>query len=117
MRYFNINEFDSSDLKGSGVNMDSTFLSMLDEARHIANIPFIINSGYRTEKHNIKIKGVPDSSHLRGLACDIKCIDSRSRFVIENALKQVGFNRIGIAKTFIHCDIDAEKTKDVTWLY
>lgn len=117
MKYFNINEFDSPDSKGSGAFMDETLIDMLINARHIAGIPFIINSGYRTKKHNKKIGGVENSSHTKGLAVDIKCIDSRSRFIIINALKEAGFNRLGIGKTFIHADIDIDKSKNVYWVY
>ena len=117
MRYFQIEEFDSRDVKGSGSNMDATFLSMIDEARAIANVPFKITSGYRTEKHNNKIGGVKDSSHLSGLASDISCVDSRSRYIMLNALNKVGFCRIGIAKTFIHCDISTDKSQQVIWVY
>ena len=37
--------------------------------------------------------------------------------VILNALISVGINRIGIGKSFIHCDIDNLKDQDVIWLY
>ena len=57
-QYFTQEEFDSPDLKGSGKNMDLHFLSLLIEARELANIPFKINSGYRTEEHNLKIGGL-----------------------------------------------------------
>lgn len=117
MRYFELYEFESPDLKGSGIFMDKTFLSMIDEARTIAGIPFIINSGYRTKKHNKKVGGKIDSSHLKGLAGDIKCTDSRSRFIILAALLKAGFTRIGIADTFIHCDIDEGKDFKVIWNY
>lgn len=114
---FHISEFDSPDKKGSGVLMDETFLSMLDDARVKAGIPFIINSGFRTQKHNKKVGGVKDSAHLKGVAADIKCVDSRSRFIIINALIDAGFTRIGIARTFIHCDIDIDKPQNVIWVY
>ena len=110
-------EFDSPDLKGSGQFMDETFLSMLDEARTEAKIPFKINSGYRTTEHNKVVGGVKSSSHLKGVAADIKCTDSRSRFIILNALIQAGFTRIGIANTFIHVDCDIDKPQMVSWVY
>ena len=57
MRNFNLKEFDSPDLSGSGLNMDKDFLSMLDNARDIAKTPFKITSGYRTKEHNkLKVK-------------------------------------------------------------
>ena len=117
MKNFEIEEFDSPDKKGSGKYMDAIFLGKIDEARDIANIPFKITSGYRTRKRNKKVGGVANSSHLKGLAADIRCKDSKSRCIILNALLEVGFNRIGIAKTFIHCDIDASKSPNVTWVY
>lgn len=115
MIHFKLYEFDSPDVKGTGTLMDATFLSMIDEARTTANIPFKINSGFRTEKHNKKVGGVKGSSHTRGFAADIKCVDSNSRFIILSALISVGFNRIGIYKTFIHCDIDNDKPRNMIW--
>jgi len=122
MRNFNLKEFDSPDLSGSGLNMDKDFLSMLDNARDIAKTPFKITSGYRTKEHNIAIykklgKNPIESSHLKGLACDIACSDSRARFLIINALLEAGFTRIGIANNFIHVDSDCEKSQNVIWTY
>lgn len=98
-------------------NMDLGFLAKLDEAREIADIPFKINSAFRTPEHNAKIGGKPNSSHLRGLAVDIRAADSRTRFIILNALIKVGFSRIGIAKTFIHVDLSEDKAQKVVWVY
>jgi len=97
-------------------NMDVDFLAKLDEAREFAGIPFVINSAYRSPEHNAKVGGKPTSSHLKGLAVDIKAKDSTTRGIILDALRMVGFNRIGIAKSFIHVDLDLEKSKS-TWLY
>ena len=97
--------------------MDKTFLLRLDEAREIAGIPFVINSAYRTPEHNAKIGGKPNSSHLKGLAVDISVTNSRQRFIVLNALLEVGFTRIGIADTFIHIDLDNEKSKEVILTY
>ena len=117
MKNFNISEFDSPDSPGSGQLMDSDFLELLDKARHIAGIPFHINSAYRTTRRNMEVGGKIDSAHLKGLAVDIRAKDSRTRFIILNALISVGFNRIGIANTFIHVDKDLSKDKNVYWVY
>jgi zinc D-Ala-D-Ala carboxypeptidase len=98
-------------------NMDANFLNKLDEARERAGIPFVINSAYRTPEHNAKIGGKPNSSHLKGLAVDISVTNSRQRFIVLNALLDVGFTRIGIADTFIHVDLDSGKSKEVIWTY
>ena len=97
-------------------NMDVSFLAKLDEAREFAGIPFIINSAYRSPEHPLSIKK-PTSSHIKGLAVDIKATDSRTRFNVLNALISVGFSRIGIADTFIHVDMDFDKAQNVTWTY
>jgi len=117
MEYFNISEFDSPDLPGSGEIMDETFLDMLDEARDIAGIAFKITSGVRSKAHNEKVGGVSNSSHLRGYACDIACSSSSDKYTILNSLLEVGFNRIGIAKGFIHVDNDPDKSPFVIWTY
>ena len=96
--------------------MDVNFLAKLDEAREYAEIPFIINSAYRSPSHPLSIKN-PTSSHIKGLAVDISVKDSRQRFLILNALIAVGFTRIGVAGTFIHVDLDCDKSQKVIWTY
>ena len=97
-------------------NMNKDFLFVLDEAREFAGIPFVINSAYRSPEHPLSIKN-PSSSHIKGLAVDIKATDSITRFKIVKALIEVGFTRIGIADTFIHVDLDLDKTQNVIWTY
>ena len=117
LKYFKLSEFDSPDKPGSGSKMDKDFLEKLDYARGNAGVPFKINSGYRTKEWNFKVGGRVGSSHLKGLAVDIHCNNSRDRALIINALMEVGVNRFGIARTFIHCDVDKNKDQDVIWLY
>jgi zinc D-Ala-D-Ala carboxypeptidase len=117
LKYFTLSEFDSPDEVGSGKKMDKEFLEKLDYARHNAGIPFKINSGYRTEARNTLVGGRFGSSHKKGLAADIGYTGSRQRYLILSALMDVGINRFGIAKTYIHCDVDKEKDQEVIWLY
>lgn len=97
-------------------NMDQEFLIKLDRAREVAQIPFVINSAYRDPEHPLSIKK-PASSHIKGLAVDIKANDSRTRFIVLKALIEAGFNRIGVAETFIHVDDDKDKDSEVVWVY
>tara|TARA_B100000519_G_C14181306_1_gene408653 strand:- start:677 stop:1084 length:408 start_codon:yes stop_codon:yes gene_type:complete len=117
LKHFKYEEFASPDLPDSGYLMDSTFVGMLDNARESSSVPFKINSAYRSEKHNQRVGGKKNSSHLVGKAADISCTDSRSRWIIISALQKAGFNRIGIAKSFIHVDSDKDKAADVIWTY
>ena len=98
----------------NGMNVE--FLAKLDKAREFAGIPFIINSAYRSPEHPESIKN-PTSSHIKGLAVDISVKDSVTRFKVLNALIAVGFNRIGVADTFIHVDLDLDKSQNVIWTY
>ena len=117
MKYFEYEEFDSPDIQGSGQLMDPKLLNMIDKAREIYGKPIHVTSGYRTEAHNRKVGGVDSSSHLKGLAIDVACVRSDDRFKMLSALLEVGFNRIGVAGTFIHVDIDKDKSQNVIWTY
>ena len=118
LKYFKLSEFDSPDEPNSGSKMDKKFLEKLDYARHNAGIPFKINSGYRTAYHNDKVLGARiGSSHKKGIAADIGYNGSRDRFIIVKSLMEVGITRIGIGKSFVHCDVDKQKDQDVIWLY
>jgi uncharacterized protein YcbK (DUF882 family) len=77
----------------------------------------VVNSGFRTKDHNKKVGGVESSSHLKGLAIDVACVTSKHRFEMLTALLEVGFNRIGVADTFIHIDVDKNKSQNVIWTY
>tara|TARA_R100001530_G_scaffold116213_1_gene83248 strand:- start:104 stop:493 length:390 start_codon:yes stop_codon:yes gene_type:complete len=118
-RYFKRSEFACS--CGCETNkIDNDFIDMLDDAREISKIPYIITSGYRCTKHPLS-KINPTSSHIMGLAADIRCVNSEARAYIVAGLAQVGFNRIGLAGKdkgkFIHVDCDGGKPSPRIWLY
>lgn len=96
------------------VGLKPELVMLLDEARGKAGIPFVITSGYRTKEHNKEVGGVEGSSHTTGDAVDISAKTSSSKFAIMKALLEVGFNRIGLYETHIHCDI-SNKTQNVLW--
>jgi uncharacterized protein YcbK (DUF882 family) len=89
----------------------------LDDIRHRVGRPLTLSSACRCPKHNRNEGGKPDSAHVSGLAADIKYSGSAERFEILDALFFLGVKRIGIAKTFIHFDLDDTKPPKVAWLY
>lgn len=124
LRYFTHEEFDSPDEPGSGQHMDRQFLRMLDNARHVAGVPFRISNGggFRTEAYNTLLckrnpRASKNSSHKLGLAADILTPDLQTRYAVLTGLFRVGLNRVGIAKGFIHVDDDPAKAEDVCWVY
>ena len=126
LKYFKYSEFDSPDQRGSGKHMSNEFMQMLDDARGLAEIPFVITSGYRTEayqddltRRGYKTAKKGTSPHLKGVAADIACSNSRDRWIIINALVLAGFSRIGISDTFIHVDLSTYEghRQNVIWTY
>ena len=124
LTYFKHSEFNCNcggeDCKGEKMNY--AFLEKLDRARGLADIKFKITSGFRCKEYNEDLirrnyAASRSSSHLKGLAADISVKDSKSRFIVINNLLLAGFTRIGIADTFIHVDLDLEKTQNVIWTY
>ena len=120
-RNFSYDEFDSPLQEGSGQLMSNELITMLDDARDLAGVTFKITSGFRVESDIQRLKKAgykvsAKSSHLKGLAADIAC-DNSTRFKILDSLLKVGFNRIGIANSFIHVDIDPDKTPFTIWTY
>ena len=139
---------------GCGSNrISKKLLDMLQRARTIAGVPFVITSGCRCPRHNSTVSKSQNSDHLCSpplregtpiispsregaggcgnpspsgevLVCfgvDIATSNDRARFVIDRALKQVGFDRIGIDRRFIHAGISTglggRNASDQEWLY
>jgi len=92
-------------------------VDMLQEVRDQVGFPMHINSGVRCLEHNEAVGGVPHSAHMRGEASDVGCMDSEQRYRFVNAALDVGFNRIGIAKTFVHLDKDPFLPAPRIWVY
>jgi len=98
------------------VGMDQTFLDMLDIARSISDVGYIIISGKRCSIHN-KAVGSTSTNHTKGLAADIKATTGPTRGRVLRGLYNAGFKRIGISFKggFIHCDIN--NGPESCWLY
>lgn len=106
---FKLKEFECKD--GSQlVKIDSQLLYKLQALRDLIGKPIIINSGYRTKEYNKRVGGSPNSQHLKGKAADIKVKGIKPADLAKKAEK-VGFDGIGIYKTFIHVDTRGYKAR------
>jgi hypothetical protein len=116
MGNFKLQEFDCK--CGCGFNnIEPYFVDMLQRARTMANMAFVINSGCRCPKHNLNEGGRPMSDHLTGEGADIKCLDSASRFKMVDSLLLAGIKRIGVAESFIHAGSRFDNPQGVIWTY
>jgi len=117
-------------------NFSPETLKKLDDARDIierewnifnsGKIIFKINSGFRTVSRNADEGGVVNSAHTvnttdrkKSRAADISWVNynQQQKDFIIYALKKVGFNRFGIASSFVHVDNDMTKPQNATWYY
>lgn len=117
IKHFHWSEFDSPDMKDSGLLMNIEFVALLDQLREKAGLPLHINSGFRTIEHNVEVGGKDESAHTGGVACDIAAPDSGTRYRIIKAACDLNFLRFGIAKSFVHVDAATDKPLKVAWLY
>lgn len=92
-------------------------LGMLNNARGLAGIPFVVSSGVRCPAHNETSGGAVDSAHLTGHAADITVRSGSQRWLVVRACISAGFTRIGIGQTFVHVDCDETKSPRVIWTY
>jgi uncharacterized protein YcbK (DUF882 family) len=114
-RHFSRHEFECS--CGCGFDqVQDELVVRLEKVRENFG-PLTINSGCRCDLHNRRVGGSPTSSHLCGLAVDLGCSNSLSRFNLLRFLLAEGFQRIGIGRDFIHVDRDLGKPKSLIWLY
>jgi len=74
-----------------------------------------VTSGYRCPKHNKAVKGSRGSSHMKGLAVDIACDNSRLRYQIVEQAILLRINRMELGPTWVHLDIDRAKDPNVIW--
>lgn len=104
------------------LSVDRAFLERLERGRVRADIPFPVTSGCRCPEYNEAEGGKPNSAHIttadrQCYAADIWVTGSRPRGVILPALVAVGFNRFGLANTFVHVDIDPALPPNMIWFY
>lgn len=97
--------------------IDYDALRKLNLAREYAKVPFYLNCSFRSRMHELGKGRSGESAHTLGCAFDIRCTTDRDRMAIVSGALQAGFNRIGIAKTYIHLDSSSKHKQKVLWLY
>lgn len=105
------------------VDIDKNLINKLNILRILYNKPMTIASGARCAKHNAAVDGEPLSAHLPHLhtgqcrAADITILSSADRFKFINLAMSIGFERMGIASTFVHVDVAWDLPSPVLFTY
>ena len=117
---FKKDEFDSKD----GAEMPKEVLENIkllakyvQLIRNEAGVPLVINSGYRSPKHNVKVGGVKNSYHVQSKASDLnpKGITPKQLYDVILKLIKGGViynGGVGLYDTFVHYDIGGPSFKE-----
>ena len=108
LRYFTLDEFRCSHC--GEVRMDNKFLLKLDRLRDKCGFPFVITSGYRCADHPVEAKKEKPGMHNTGRAADIRVSNGKERYLIVSTATKMGFNGIGVNKSFVHVDTRNNRT-------
>lgn len=87
--------------------VDARILSAVQTIQFGLQEQLVITSGFRCEKHNAAVGGVPGSQHTLGLAADIACTDAGKRYAMVKMALSSGVRGIEITKKHLHLDFRA----------
>lgn len=104
--------------RGEGELMiDVVAMDRLQALRNRLGKPLIVNSAYRSEAHNRRVKGATNSQHRLARAFDVR-MDNHNPSAFEKAAKECGFTGFGHypKSGFMHIDIGpARRWNDGGW--
>lgn len=108
---FTKDEFMCSCCAENEINQE--FVEKLQELRDLYGKRIRVVSGYRCQKHNAKVGGVPNSTHTKGIAADISGDDLDGLYkCAQDIFLAVGDGR---RRGFIHVDNRRDKVR--RWNY
>lgn len=116
---FSSSEFE--DITCSYLILHLDLVAKLQALREHLMAPIKITSGYRssTKQAQLKAQGYETaegpSTHEYGCAADINAYGRFTGVQLEVAARAVGFKAVGVAKTWVHVDLRADKVR--RWEY
>ncbi|EKC4930732.1 serine/threonine protein kinase [Salmonella enterica] len=111
-KYFSRKEFECKCGNCGHNAVDAELLKVLEDVREHFGRPVIINSANRCQTHNKKVGGAANSTHVKGLAADIRVKDVAPS-VVHQYLTGKYPDSYGIGKynTFTHIDVRRGKSR------
>jgi len=99
-------------------DVDPQLIEILEDIREQIGRSVVISSGCRCLQHNSNVGGVISSAHTRGRAADILVHGGADRYAVLVAAVFADAAGIGIAKSFVHIDVDdANRHRPAAWSY
>ena len=92
---FKVREFACKCSRCSIALVDEELVRILQQIRDHFGVSVDINSGYRCKEHNAEVDGDPNSSHMQGMAADIRVRGVEPREVAKFA-ESIWVKRIGL---------------------
>lgn len=116
---FNLQEFaskDGSEFPEHVIENLKRLAQNLQVLRDVMGVPIRINSGYRSQEHNMKVGGAKNSQHMLGIAADIVVEGFTPQEVFNSIedLQEKGLMDIGglhAYNSFVHYDIRGSKAR------
>lgn len=103
--YFKRSEFSCK--CGCGFDaVDIELLGVLEDVREHFGKPLVITSGNRCEAHNMAIGGADESKHIKGIAADIKVVETEPSAVYDYLESRYPDTYgMGLYKSWVHIDV------------
>lgn len=113
--YFDTKEFESKDGQPSPYGdtvVHRELIVRLNAIRSRFKKPIIVNSGYRSPEHNKAVGGVKNSTHVQGIAADIRPEDLKDLPELQKIADELNpHGGVGFYNTFVHVDVRGEKSR------
>jgi len=101
---------------GCGFNeVSNENIIKIQQLRTMCGFPFVFRSCCRCKLHNKNVDGRDNSEHLTCDGFDIVCLTSNQKFILVSNAINLGFNRIGIYKDFVHLGTSKKHPQNVLW--
>lgn len=116
-KYFKEAEFKRCTPPCSLQDMKQSTMDKADKLRELCGFPLVVTCAYRSREWDLAKGRSGNGAHPHRQGLDFACTDSAKRFAIIKNAPIAGFNRVGIAKNFIHVDDDETLPQNVMWHY
>ena len=93
--------------------VEQKLLDALQRLRDMIGAPIHVNSGYRCPAWNKRVGGAKNSTHMRGIAADIRCGELTPAELAKFAEEVPAFANggIGIYKSWVHVDVRGKRAR------